>query len=134
MKKTYALLLALIMLITTNIASSETLEIRMGTPSACPLETFRLSFETTQKEAGSIILWNENPVNYNDYMVYSGLSEDETTAIMIYTMNDCIACATVLGQLTIEYNDQASAEKLSSWLSTAISGMTFGFYVGENRD
>ena len=132
MKKTFALLLAWMILITISMAISETLDIQVGTPSVCSLESFRLCFETMQKEIGNTFLWNENPGINNDYIVYSGMSEDGMTAAMIYTMNNCVACATVLGELSAEYSAQAGTEKLSTWLTTAISGMTFGFYLGEN--
>ena len=132
MKKTLSLFLVLTMLVITGLASSETLEIRVGKPSSCSLETFMYNFNAMQNETGYTFSWNENIGEYNNFQVYTGMSEDEMTAVMIYTMNDGIALATILGRIQLDYNDQTSAVKLSTWLNTAISSMTFGLYIGDN--
>ena len=132
MKKAFSLLLVLTMLTVAGLAGSEALEVRIGRPSACSLETFKYNFDTRQNDTGHVFSWNEKAGTYNDYQVYSGSSEDGMTAAMIYTMNGGVALATVIGKLTLDYSDPAYAEKLSTWLSTAISSMTFGLYIGDN--
>ena len=133
MKKLLALLLALMMLAAAGAAAAETLEIKPGTPSACPPETFKLYFGYMESQSGYNFVWDDEIGTDGDYKVYSGKSEDGMMTVNIYSLDGGVVYAEGVGSITFDDTpDQDSARKFGEWFGASIGGMSYGFYIGEN--
>lgn len=131
MKKLLALLLALVMVAAIGLASAEKLEIVPGTPSKCPIDQFKLWFDTMTQNYGYTFTWSDQAVAEDGFDVYSAVTEDNQMEVKAYTVGGNVSYVVGVSTGTFAITDESGANAFGERLGAVLGGSGLGLLIGE---
>lgn len=133
MKRTAAILLALILALAAVGAFADTLAIQPGTPIGAPPDVFCSVFDIVSDASGFTFTWEEAPVSEDGYEVYTAHANDVDLDVKLYASDGYVSyAASQIKEYKITNSDEAFT--IGQWIGGSFAAVAYTAYLADSGD